>query len=144
MFNITLQRAKNLLTIIWIIGFIPPFLILAARTFVGTYYGGKETEAWSWFSPNIVPTLGLIISSIASSASRKNAVQTDISSGFFALTFGLSLFYLVIFNLIFLLEPLVDSAPLEVFKRSSLFLGILQGFVTTVLGVFFIRNAQNA
>lgn len=140
--KITLNRGKNLLALVWFIGFIPPFLILAARTFVGTYYGGKETEAWSWFSPNIVPTLGLIVSSVAAAATGEDAVERKISSGFFAFTFGLSLFYLVIFNLIFLLEPLVNSPPLEIFKRSSLFLGILQGFVTTVLGVFFIRGAK--
>lgn len=142
--KITLSRGKNLLALVWLIGFIPPFLILAARTFVGTYYAGKETEAWSWFSPNIVPTLGLIISSIAAAGSSKKAGDKQVSSGVFALAFGLSLFYLLLFNLIFFLEPLVDSAPLEIFKRSSLFLGIVQGFVTTALGVFFIRTAKNA
>ena len=140
--TITLRRGRNLLALVWIAGFIPPFLILAARTFFGTYYGGKDAEAWGWFSPNIVPTMGLIISTLAADAFDKEQPNKEVPSGFFSLTLLLSLFYVVIFNLIFLLEPLTNSAPLEIFKRSSLFLGIIQGFVTTVLGVFFIQSAK--
>lgn len=142
MFSVTLTRGKNLLAIIWLFGFIPPFMILAARTYFGTYYDGKETEAWGWFSPNIVPTLGLIVSSLTSSAAGRRQADKKVTTGFFTLAMILSLLYLLIFNLIFLLEPLTNSAPLEVFKRSSLFLGIIQGLVTTVLGVFFIRSAK--
>jgi hypothetical protein len=139
--TITLRRGRNLLALVWIIGFLPAFLILAARTFFGTYYGGKEAEAWGWFSPNIVPTMGLIISTLAADAFGKEE-DKEVASAFFSLALLMSLFYVLVFNLIFLLEPLTNSPPLEIFKRSSLFLGIIQGFVTTVLGVFFLRSAK--
>lgn len=140
---LTVKHSRNLLAIVWGIGFIPPFLVLASRTYVGTYYGGKETEAWGWFTPNIVPTIGLILGTLASSAFGSDDGDKPVSSLFFALTLILSVSYLVIFTLIFFLEPLTDSAPLEIFKRSSLFLGILQGFVTTTLGVFFFKSAKS-
>jgi hypothetical protein len=138
----TLKRSRNLLAIVWGIGFILPFLVLASRTYFGTYYGGKDTEAWGWFTPNIVPTLGLIIGTLASSAFGADDSDKQVIPLFFVLTLILSLTYLVIFNLIFFLEPLTDSAPLDLFRRSSLFLGIVQGFVTTTLGVFFFRSAK--
>jgi hypothetical protein len=118
-------------------------VILAARTYFGTYYGGRETEAWGWFTPNIVPTIGLILATLATTASGKDAGDKQVSIFFFLITLLLSLLYVVVFDLIFFLEPLVDAPPLEIFKRSSLFLGIIQGLVTTTLGVFFIRNAKS-
>lgn len=141
--TIKLRHSRNLLAVVWIIGFIPPLLILAARTYFGTYYGGRETEAWGWFTPNIVPTIGLILATLAAAAAGKDAGDRAVSAFFFFVTLLLSVLYVVIFNLIFLLEPLADSPPLEIFKRSSLFLGIIQGLVTTALGVFFIRNAKS-
>ena len=139
----TVKRSRNLLAIVWGIGFIPPFLILASRTYFGTYYGGKETEAWGWFTPNIVPTMGLILGTLASSAFGANDSDKPVSPVFLVVTLILSVIYLIIFNLIFFLEPLTDSAPLDVFRRSSLFLGILQGFVTITLGVFFFKSAKS-
>jgi hypothetical protein len=139
--TITLRRGRNMLAVVWIAGFVPPFLILATRTILGTYYGGKEVEAWAWFSPNIVPTLGLIISTLAAEAFSTDA-DKPVPTGFFLLTVLSSLFYVLIFNAIFLIEPLIHSAPLEIFKRASLFLGILQGWVTALLAVFFVRSAK--
>lgn len=137
-----LKSSRKVLTLIWIIGFLPAFLILAAQTYWGTYYEGNDKEAWSWFTPNIVPTLGLIIGTLASSAAGDQKNDKTVDPFFFKLTLALSILYLTIFNLIFILEPLSDSPPLETFKRSSLFLGIAQGLVTTALGAFFVRSAK--
>ena len=140
----TVKQSRNLLAIVWAVGFVPPFLIMASRTYAGTYYSGKETEAWGWFTPNIVPTMGLILGTLASSAFGSDDSDKPVSPVFFALTLSLSIIYLVGFSLIFLLEPLIDNPdPLAIFKRSSLFLGILQGFVTTTLGVFFFKSAKS-
>lgn len=138
----TLKSSRNLLTLIWIVGFLPPFFILAARTYFGSYYGDNDKEAWSWFTPNIVPTLGVIIGTVASSAVGKQTEEKTVDSFFFKLTVALSILYLTVFNLIFILEPLSDSPPLETLKRSSLFLGIAQGLVTSALGAFFVRSSE--
>ena len=140
--TITLSRSRVLLTVVWAIGFIIPLLILAAQTIFGTVYHGKEAEAWNWFTPNIVPTIGLIVATLASTAFETGEGQKPVSGAFFIVTMSISVVYVGLFILIFLLAPLVDSPPLETFKRSSLFLGIIQGVVTTCLGVFFIKNAK--
>jgi hypothetical protein len=140
--TITLSRSRVLLTIIWAIGFIIPMLILATQTIFGTVYHGKEAEAWNWFTPNIVPTIGLIVATLASTAFETGEGEKPVSGAFFIVTVAVSVLYVALFILIFLLAPLVDSPPLETFKRSSLFLGIIQGVVTTCLGVFFIKNAK--
>ena len=86
----------------------------------------------------------VILGTLASSAFGSDDSNKPVSRLFFAITLILSLIYLLIFNLIFFLEPLTHSAPLDVFKRSSLFLGIVQGFVTTTLGVFFFRPEKKS
>ena len=139
----TLKSSRNLLTLIWLLGFLPAFLILSAQTYFGTYYGDNDKEAWSWFTPNIVPTLGLIIGTLASGAVGEHEDRA-VDPFFFRLTLALSILYLTIFNLIFILEPLSDSPPLETFRRSSLFLGVAQGLVTIALGAFFVRTAKTS
>jgi hypothetical protein len=140
--TITLKRSRVLLAIIWAFGFIVPLLILATQTYFGTVYHGKEGEAWNWFTPNIVPTIGLIVATFAATAFETGEGDKAVSTPFFLVTLTLSLLYVGVFILIFLLQPLTNSPPLETFKRSSLFLGIIQGLVTTTLGVFFIKNAK--
>lgn len=138
----TLRTSRIILSIVWFTGFVLPFLILSLRTYFGTYYAGKETEAWSWFSPNIVPTLGVIIATLAPSSTNKRAKDKPVSLSFFLITLFLSLLYVVIFNLIFILEPFSASPPLDTFKRSSLFLGVAQGLVAGTLGGFFLHSAK--
>jgi len=140
--TITLSQSRVLLTAVWAIGFIVPLLILAAQTIFGTVYHGREAEAWNWFTPNIVPTIGLIVATLASTAFETGEGEKPVSLVFFVVTLSISVVYVGLFILIFLLAPLVDSPPLETFKRSSLFLGVIQGVVTTCLGVFFIKNAK--
>ena len=140
--TITLSQSRALLTIVWAIGFTIPLLILAAQTIFGTVYHGKEAEAWNWFTPNIVPTIGLIVATLASTAFETGEEQKPVSLVFFIVTMSVSLLYVGLFILIFLMAPLVNSPPLETFQRSSLFLGVIQGVVTTCLGVFFIKNAK--
>jgi len=140
--TITLSQSRALLTIVWAIGFTIPLLILSAQTIFGTVYNGKEAEAWNWFTPNIVPTIGLIVATLASTAFETGEEQKPVSLVFFIVTLSVSLLYVGLFILIFLMAPLVKSPPLETFQRSSLFLGVIQGVVTTCLGVFFIKNAK--
>lgn len=137
----TLERSRMALSIVWLTGFLLPFLILSLRTYFGTYYAGKETEAWSWFSPNIVPTIGVILATLAVPPTKR-AKAKEVSLYFFLVTLVLSTLYVGIFNLIFILEPLSSSPPLDIFKRSSLFLGVAQGFVTVTLAAFFLKNAN--
>jgi hypothetical protein len=143
MMIMTLRRGRIVLAVVWGIGFIIPMLILAIQTYVGTVYHGKESEAWNWFAPNIVPTIGLIVATFTATAFETAKADKAVAMPFFILTLLLSMLYVIAFISIFLLEPLTNSPPLETLKRSSLFLGIIQGLVTTTLGVFFMKSPKS-
>jgi len=127
---------------VWGVAFIIPLCILAVQTFLGTVYHGKEAEAWNWFTPNIVPTIGLIVATFAAPSPPAGSKQS-VSMPFFLITLILSLLYAGALILIIALAPLADSPPLETYKRSSLTLGVLQGLVTGALGYFFIKNTKS-
>jgi len=130
-----------MLAVVWGIGFIVPVAILGAQTFLGTVYHGQDSEAWNWFTPNIVPTIGLIIATFASSSPGRSEEQ-PVSAPLFVIALVLSVSYAVALIAIVALAPLADSPPLETYKRSSLLLGVIQGVVTGALGGFFIKNAK--
>jgi hypothetical protein len=139
--TITLKGSRILLAIVWGIGFVIPVSILAVQTFLGTVYHGKESEAWNWFTPNVVPTIGLIIATFASPTgkSEKQAVSIPL----FVITLALSVLYVIGLIAILALAPLANSPPLETYRRSSLFLAVVQGLVTGGLGWFFIKNTKS-
>lgn len=137
----TLKGSRIMLAVVWGIGFLIPVAILGAQTFLGTVYHGKESEAWSWFTPNIVPTIGLIIATFAAPTPDVTEKQ-PVSGPLLVITLVLSIFYVVALIAIVGLAPLANSPPLETYKRSSLLLGVIQGVVTGALGGFFIKNAK--
>ncbi len=137
---------RNILAAVWFAGLLLPAVILAARTYVGTYYDGKEQEAWAWFTSNSLPTFALIIawlvgtvSAIKADAPAKRVDDKPLPLFFFVVTATFSVIYLIIFNLIFFLEPMFNSPPLDVFKRSGLFLSFFQGILTATMARFFIN-----
>lgn len=142
---ISISKCKKILTLVWMIGFLIPFLLLGYQTLFGSYYQGKEAEAWGWFSPIILPTIGLIVGVLVADAMNPNPEDKFVSRSFFWVTLILSLMYLVLVNSVFFLGARLDTPPLELFKKSNLVLGPLQGLVTATIGVFFInKNAKPA
>lgn len=140
--TITLKGSRIVLAAVWGVGFVVPLAILAAQTFLGTVYHGKESEAWNWFTPNIVPTIGLIVATYASTSSSAKSEKKSVSMPLFVIALVLSVLYVSALILIFAMTPLTNSPPLETYKRSSLFLGVIQGVVTGALGAFFIKNTK--
>jgi uncharacterized protein YacL len=157
---ISLERCKKLLAAIWLIGFIIPFAILSAQTLHGTFWGGKESEAWALFTPMVLPTIGLIVGVLVADALNPPVEDKKVTSTIFIITVVLSLLYLGLVNAIFIAMPNLaanaadvtavadptkdaakTSALLDSFKRSGLMLGAIQGLVTATLAVFFVSKS---
>lgn len=137
---ISISKGRKILATIWIIGSLIPIALLTLQTIFGTYYNGKEAEAWTWFAPVIAPTLGLILSVIAADASNPKAKDRPVGAFYFWVAFVFSGFYLLVVNVIFFSGPFVEN-PLDLFKRASLALAVAQGFVTVTLGMFFSKES---
>ncbi|MGB7922126.1 MAG: hypothetical protein WCF57_02655 [Pyrinomonadaceae bacterium] len=138
---ISIGKAKIILTALWVVGSLFPLVILFLQTIYGTYYNGKESEAWGWFTSVIAPTLSLIISVLVVDALNQKPQNRPVGTLIFLLALLFSVLYLAFVNLVFLLGPRIDSAPLDLFKRASLGLGLAQGLMTATLGVFFTKES---
>jgi len=157
------EKCKKVLAAIWLVGFIIPFLILSAQTLQGTFWGGKESEAWALFTPMVLPTIGLIVGVLVADALNPPSEDKKIPGTIFWVTLVLSLLYLGLVNAIFIAMPSLaanagdvtavpdagkdvarTSVLLDSFKRSGLMLGAIQGLVTATLAVFFVNKSTKA
>src|ERR1017187_4293635 len=62
-----MKKYQQTLAIIWLIGSAATATILFFQMQSG-HFAGKEKEVWSWFLPNVMPTLLLIIGVLVASA----------------------------------------------------------------------------
>jgi len=130
--------AQKKLMILWCIAALILFLLLIIRS-VGDIYGSKVDEAWSWFIPTIVPTLFLMITVAIIDFSQASITEKQSDKFLFQLAFALSLVYLILVSFT-VLRPFSIYTPIEMMKKSNLWLGPLQGLVTASLGAFFVKN----
>jgi cytochrome bd-type quinol oxidase subunit 2 len=133
--RINLSIAQNRLATVWLTGSAAIFALVLIQTVAGKY-GGQTQRAWAWFLPTVVPTLSVILSAIAYTATKSSAEQS-VEDRAYRLTLWLSVFYLVVVLSTLLLQPLSDLRPLEFMATSNLWLGPLQGLVGIGLGTFF-------
>jgi len=136
----TIKQCRQRLAIIWLICSGILFVILIVQT-IFKHYGEKAAEAWSWFLPMIMPTLGLIIAVLVRDF-RDATTEVPAASRFmYVLCALLSISYLFVLGLTFLLSPFSPWTPLELMKQASLYLGPFQGIVAGALGAFFVSKS---
>lgn len=130
-----------ILAIVWLIGFILPFAILALQTLFG-YYEGKESEAWSWFTPIILPTIGLVVGTLVADAMNPHPEEQlkRVNLTIFIVTLILSLVYLSVTISVILIGQYQHVEPSQMFKRSGPVLGAIQSLVTATMGFFFVNK----
>jgi hypothetical protein len=130
--------AQKKLMILWCTGGLILFLLLIIRS-VGGIYGTKVDEAWSWFIPTIVPTLFLMITVAIIDFSQPTISEKQSDKFLFQLAFAMSLVYLILVSFT-VLRPFAIYTPIEMMKKSNLWLGPLQGLVAAALGAFFVKS----
>ena len=137
--RILLLKCQRNLLLTWLYGSAPAVLIMSIRTIMGNF-SGQEQEIWGWFVPMFLPTLTLMLGAYSAIALKESTHQITIDKVFFNISIVVSFIYLLILNIVVIIQPLLDAPVLETTQRSSLFLGLLQGLTTTCIGVFFVSQ----
>lgn len=129
--------------------------LLIAQSLAGVY-GDELQRVWGWALPNFVPTLALMVSVFAADALNQQAGNSiQVRRNFYILAIGLSIFYLAIFSLSILVQPLMQllnpgasadvHARIVLMEKSNIWLGPIQGLVIASIGVlFFLREKDQA
>ena len=136
--QIPMERCKRHLALLWLVGSAILFILLIAQT-VGNHYGDKDNEAWGWLLPNLMPTLLLIVGALMADAFGTGAKAKSVDDFVYKVALALSAVYLFMVVLPIGLQPYVSYTPIELLKRSNLWLGPLQGLVSAAVGVFFVK-----
>lgn len=137
--RILLLKCQRNLLLTWLCGSVPAVLIMSIRTIVGNF-SGYEQEIWGWFVPMFLPTLTLMLGAYSAIALKESTHQITIDKVFFNISTGVSSIYLLILNIVVIIQPFLNAPVLETTQRASLFLGLLQGLTTTCIGVFFVSQ----
>lgn len=139
--RLALLQCQRKLLVTWLIGLVPSTLLVSIRTLTGNFSGGEQ-EVWSWFVPMFLPTLTLMIGAYSSVALKDSPNTTTVDKAFFNISFGCSIFYLLILTIVVMYQPFANAPALETFSRSSFFLSVIQGVTTGCLGVFFVSQER--
>jgi hypothetical protein len=142
--DMPLIQCQRRLLLVWYTGAAPAFLVLSIQTQLNFYegLGQNPNEVWGWFLPTLMPTLLLVTGVVAAQARKPSPQEQTVERYYFHLSFGLSVFYLAMVNLILLAMPLImqgqDLPPIIGYlTKSSLFLGPIQGLVGAAMGAVF-------
>ena len=140
--TVSLDRVRTRLAIIWLSGTGLIVAIMAAES-MGGNLGDSSQSVWGWLMPTIMPTIGTIVSTLAATALLQDSSTSEVRRSFSVLAEGLSIFYLVlIFSLILFRESISTDTHtwLEKLRMSNLWLGPLQGVVSSALAVVFLSK----
>jgi hypothetical protein len=133
----TVGRARAGLAVLWIASSLLMFVILAAMTVFQRF---KEWDmVWNWYLPLTCPIVGLIITTLTFSNTRIHN-KTVKDAWVYWIAVGLSIVYIVCIFGIVLLQPITGGNLGTLMKSSGWYLGVLQGFVSAMIGKFFVEN----
>ena len=129
------------LAYVWFSGAGAILAILVAQTVYGTY-GGQVQKVWSWFMAAVLPTLTLMIGSLAYEARVEPAgAGATVDRRMYRLSQGLSILYLfLVFAAVIARAFPIAVSPVEFMEQSNLWLLPTQGFVSGALGAFFVSR----
>jgi len=134
---------KRKLASVWFLGAAILFLLVFLQTIFGKY-GAKDADVWAWALQTIMPTLTLIVSVLLIDSHQNPAKSKKVDSFYFRTSLYFSYAYFFIVLLTILLQPIALSygqiTPLELIKKSGLWLGPLQGLTAGAVGIFFVKG----
>jgi uncharacterized integral membrane protein len=143
----TVTKGKYMIGGLWLFGFVILFILMTVETIAGTVFGARTQEAWEWLTPNVLPTVGLILGGYIADAQKSTASDDAANPAqnnamLVVITFILSLLHLSI--LLFVIFVAGNKTTIDetfhTLKAANLPLGAIQGLITLTIGIFFKNN----
>ncbi len=138
--RIPMNSAKKRLATLW---FSASGILLATMILqtVMEHYAPNDTEAFGWFFPTLMPTLSLIVGVLVGDALGKSVKIATVDKFMYRLAIGVSSMYFFAVGVSIFISPFVPSVPpIELLRKSNLWLGPMQGLVSAILGLFFLKR----
>lgn len=139
---ISLDRVRNRLAKVWLLGGMSLFLIVVVQSLLGKY-GDKVQEVWGWLLPTVMPTLGMMITVLGYTAMDRSISASIVRKSFAWVAVLLSSIYLFLVLLTVLIQPVIGAnaeSAVGLMRLSNLWLGPFQGLVASALGVLFVSK----
>jgi hypothetical protein len=141
---ILLDDVRVRLAWVWLGGGGLILMILVVQSLLHVY-GDMTQEAWGWFLPTLMPTLGMIITVLTYTALDPLTLGSVVRRTFVHIALGLSITYLILVLLTIAMQPLAAQNAADrvgLMRTSNLWLGPVQGIVASALGVLFVSKQQ--
>jgi hypothetical protein len=141
---VPLDDVRLKLARVWLIGGGGIFLILVVQSLLHVY-GDLTQEAWGWFLPTLMPSLGMIVTVLTYTALDPLMTGSVVRKSFASIASWLSILYLLTVMLTILIQPFASNTPAEavgLMRTSNLWLGPLQGLLASALGVLFVSKQK--
>lgn len=132
--------AKKKLATIWFIYGGILFILILVQSLLGKYED-KVNEAWSWFFPNVIPTLSLMISIFLFDVRKKKSNKT-VDVFYYRIPLWLSVIYLSAILLTILVQPFTSYSIIKSMSVSNFYLGPFQGLITASIGFLFVKAEE--
>ena len=141
---VSLDTGQMKLAKVWLLGSGLIFFILVVQS-LRHAYGDMTQEAWGWFLPTLLPSLGLIVTVLTYTALDPLTSGSVVRKGFLNMAVWLSAAYLFTVLLTILMQPFSGTKPIDaiaLMRTSNLWLGPFQGIVASALGVLFVSKER--
>jgi hypothetical protein len=138
--TLPLGQARASIARVWLIG----AGILSAILVVTSILRGRADsaqEVWSWFLPQVLPSVGLMIGVLGAAAIAPKA-DALVRKSFFDIAWWLSVAYLVTLSLTILLEPVSPLRGAALHTMSNYWMGPFQGLVVAALSYLFTSGEK--
>ena len=139
---ISLDDVRVKLVRVWLIGAGIILILLVIQSLLRAY-GDLTQEAWGWFLPTMMPTLGMIIAALSYTALDPLTLGSVVRRAFVQIAVWLSVIYLILVLLTIVIQPFATRTAaerVELMRTSNLWLGPVQGLVASALGILFVSK----
>jgi uncharacterized membrane protein YfcA len=90
---VSMEQLQSRLTMIWFTGAGLILFVMIGMS-VGGQFGSQTQEVWEWLTPNIMPTIGAIVSTLTATALQHDLPDRQVRREFSTILQILSIFYL--------------------------------------------------
>ena len=135
--KISYNSAQKKLAVSWFLSSFAFFAIILAQTLFGKLDGNIQ-EAWSWAMSSVIPSLSLMLTVFLANLNNNKDHQVDYF--YYKLALGVTFGYFSILLAHILVQPFTGKKELDIINQSKIYIGSIQGVVSSCLGMFFVKK----